>query len=50
METINVSKEMLEEIYLANLRELAFWENQKVEKQIEYYKGKLSVLSLILGK
>ena len=47
---MEISQTMLEEIYLANLRELAFWENLKVEKQIEYYRGKLSILSLLLNK
>lgn len=47
---MEISQELLEEMYLINLRELAFWENQKIEKQIEYYKGKLSILSILLNK
>jgi len=47
METVNIPVEFLDEVTKIIMQELAYWQNQGVIAQIEYYKGKLSTLDLI---
>lgn len=47
LETVNIPVEFLDEVTKVIMQELAYWQNQGVVAQTEYYKGKLSTLDLI---